>query len=149
MFTHLCANQERNPIMVISLRIRIREPRDDTMSVSEKENVGIVQAAKTTEIPEGMMKGVIVAGKQVLIAHVGGRFYAIAAICSHMSGYLPVGRLDGNVVTCPIHEAQFDVTSGKVVKNVSTVIRLASHSIAKDLQTFEVKVAGDDVLVKV
>ena len=118
------------------------------MSAPEKENAGMVQAAKTTDIPEGSMKGVIVAGKQVLIAHTGGQFYAMDAICSHMSGYLPVGKLHGNLVTCPIHEADFDITSGKVVKNVSTVIRLASHKVAKDLQTFEVKVVGDDILIK-
>jgi nitrite reductase/ring-hydroxylating ferredoxin subunit len=119
------------------------------MSAAEKPETGLVPAAKTTDFPEGTMRGVIVAGKQVLIAHVGERFYALQAICSHMSGYLPAGTLRGNLVTCPIHEATFDVRTGKVIKNVSQVIRLASHSKAKDLQTYEAKVLGDDILVKV
>ena len=134
-------------ITVINSCVCIRDLRDVCMSAPEKN--GMVQAAKTAEVPEGTMKGVIVAGKQVLIAHVGERFYAVDAICSHMSGYLPAGTLRGNLVTCPIHEAEFDVRSGKVIKNVSQVIRLASHGKAKDLQVYEVKVVGDDVLVKV
>jgi 3-phenylpropionate/trans-cinnamate dioxygenase ferredoxin subunit len=136
-------------IMVISPCTCIPDSRDESMSALEKKETGMVQAARTTEIPEGTMKGVIVAGKQVLIAHVGERFYAMDAICSHMSGYLPAGTLHGNLVTCPIHEAEFDLTSGKVIKNVSQVIRLASHGKAKDLQVHEVKVVGDDVLVRV
>ena len=138
-----------NLITVISPRACIRGSRDERMSASEKKEIGMVQAAKTTEVPEGTMKGVIVAGKQVLIAHVGERFYAVDGICSHMSGYLAAGTLRGNLVTCPIHEAEFDVRSGKVIKNVSQVIRLASHGKAKDLQAYEVKVVGDDILVKV
>jgi nitrite reductase/ring-hydroxylating ferredoxin subunit len=119
------------------------------MSAPEKQEAGMVTAAKATEVPEGTMRGAIVAGKQVLIAHVGEHFYAMDAICSHMSGYLPAGTIGGNLVTCPIHEAEFDVRTGKVVKNVSQVIRLASHSKAKDLKVYAVKVVGDDILVKV
>ena len=136
-------------ITVINSYVCIRDSRDERMSASEKQESGLVQAAKTSEVPEGTMKGVIVAGKQVLIAHVGERFYAVDAICSHMSGYLPAGTLRGNLVTCPIHEAEFDVRSGKVIKNVSQVIRLASRGKAKDLHVYEVKVVDDDVLVKV
>ena len=72
--------------------------------------------------------------KQILIANVDGNFYAMDAICSHMQGYLPSGRLERSIVICPVHHARFDVTNGKVSKDVSAALRLILGG-AKDLPT--------------
>jgi len=80
---------------------------------------------------------------------MGGDFYAMDAVCSHLSGYLPKGRLEKGVVTCPVHGAQFDITTGRVVKNVGMSIRMATRREATDLKTYKVKVVGDEVLVAV
>jgi nitrite reductase/ring-hydroxylating ferredoxin subunit len=59
------------------------------------------------------MKHVEVDGKEVLIANVDGKFYAISDRCGHMNALLSMGNLTGNTVTCPFHGAKFDVTNGK------------------------------------
>jgi len=72
-----------------------------------------VEIAKVNEISDGKMKHVEVDGKEVLIANIGGKFYAINDRCGHMNALLSMGNLTGNTVTCPFHGAKFDVTNGK------------------------------------
>lgn len=111
---------------------------------------GFVKVGKTTDIKNGSMKGFTVAGKQILVANVDGKFYAVDAICSHSFGYLPKGKLSGHIVTCPVHQAQFDLASGRVVKNVNSLIRLATGGKgASDLTSYQTKVEGEDILIKV
>jgi nitrite reductase/ring-hydroxylating ferredoxin subunit len=99
-----------------------------------------------SDVPKGIMKGFTVKDKQILIANVDGNFYAMDAICSHMHGYLPSGTLERNIVICPVHRAQFDVTSGKVSKDVSVALRLILGG-AKDLQTYKILMEENQIYV--
>ena len=72
-----------------------------------------VEVGKVSEISDGKMKHMEVDGKEVLIANVGGKFYAISDRCGHMNALLSMGNLTGNIVTCPFHGAKYDVTTGK------------------------------------
>jgi nitrite reductase/ring-hydroxylating ferredoxin subunit len=72
-----------------------------------------VEVGKVNEIPDGKMKHIEVDGKEVLIANVGGKFYAINDRCGHMNALLSMGKLIGNTVTCTFHGSTFDVTTGK------------------------------------
>jgi nitrite reductase/ring-hydroxylating ferredoxin subunit len=53
--------------------------------------------------------------------------------------------LEGKVVTCPNHQAKFDVTTGKVV---SPPVEALSRPNIEDLPTYLVKVEEHDILVK-
>jgi nitrite reductase/ring-hydroxylating ferredoxin subunit len=72
--------------------------------------------ARVGEIVPGNMLGIDVGGERVLVANVGGMFYAMHAKCNHMGGPLDKGRLEGAVVTCPLHGSKWDVTTGKLVQ---------------------------------
>jgi nitrite reductase/ring-hydroxylating ferredoxin subunit len=72
-----------------------------------------IEVANVNEISPGKMKHVEVDGKEIMIANVDGKFYAINDRCGHMNARLSSGVLKGNIVTCPQHAAQFDVTTGK------------------------------------
>ena len=72
-----------------------------------------IEVAKVSEISDGKMKHVEVDGKEILIANVGGKFYAVSDRCGHMNALLSMGNLTGNTVTCPFHGAKFDVTTGR------------------------------------
>jgi nitrite reductase/ring-hydroxylating ferredoxin subunit len=61
------------------------------------------------------MKHFEVNEKEIMIANVDGKFYAISDRCGHMSARLSMGTIDKNVVTCPLHFSRFDVTTGKVI----------------------------------
>jgi len=109
----------------------------------------LISVTKTQNIPDGQMKGFTVEYKQILIANVAGSYYAMDAVCSHMKGYLPAGTLVNNIVICPVHRAQYDVTTGKVLKGVPMIIRLSTGQQAKDLNAYQVVVEGDEIKVRV
>ena len=77
------------------------------------------RAAKTAEVPTGMIHQFQVAGTAVALANVAGKFYAISDVCVHRGGPLGEGELQEKVVTCPWHGWQYDVTTGKVTQNPS------------------------------
>jgi nitrite reductase/ring-hydroxylating ferredoxin subunit len=95
------------------------------------------------------MKGFTVKGKQILVANVDGKFFAIDAICPHMNGYLPSGKLENGEVVCPVHRARYDVTTGKLVKNVDTLVKMVTGHSAKGLKAYAVKIEGEDILIDI
>jgi nitrite reductase/ring-hydroxylating ferredoxin subunit len=99
---------------------------------------GFVRAAGVAEIPPGTAKEVAVEGKPVALYNVGGVFYATSNICLHRGGPLGQGMLDGAIVMCPWHAWTWDVTTGEN----------ASNPVLK-IETYAVKVEGEDVLVQV
>ncbi len=99
---------------------------------------GFIPVAKLGDIPEGGMACVAVDGRRVVLAHVEGRFYAVSDICGHRNAPLSRGRLTGHIVECPLHFAQFDVRSG----------RLVDGPVSADIAAYETRVAGDTVFVK-
>jgi 3-phenylpropionate/trans-cinnamate dioxygenase ferredoxin subunit len=108
--------------------------------------LSFVKVSETSEIPVGKMKIVKVGEKEVLIANVDGDFYAIGNSCTHAGGDLSKGSLEGKIVTCPRHGAKFDVTTGKVVSGPKV---LFLHPKIKDEPSYEVKIEGNEVFLKV
>ena len=105
------------------------------------------KACGVSDVPAGSMKGFTINGKKILIANTEGSFFAIDAVCSHMQGYLPDGRLSGKTVICPVHGTQYDLTTGNVLKNVSWIIKTATHRSATDLRTYAIEVKEGQIFV--
>ena len=73
------------------------------------------QRVQPRDIPEGGMATTKLGEREILLAKVEGKIYAIDNACGH-SGYpLHKGKLEGYIVTCRWHDAKFDVRSGMVV----------------------------------
>lgn len=99
-----------------------------------------VKALAVSELPTGMKKTVMVAGKKVALANVDGEFFAIDDTCSHEECSLGTeGFLDGNVIICGCHGSQFDLTNGKVL----------SLPAPTDVHSYETKIEHGDVYVKI
>jgi nitrite reductase/ring-hydroxylating ferredoxin subunit len=96
-----------------------------------------VKVATVEDVPPGTGKELAARGRVVALFNVDGTFYALDGVCPHAGGPLGNGLLRGNVVTCPWHGWQFDVTTGQHCLNANL-----RH------QGFPVKLAGNDVLVE-
>jgi nitrite reductase/ring-hydroxylating ferredoxin subunit len=126
-----------------------------------------IEVAKVNELPEGKMKHVEVNGREVLISNVGGKFYALSDRCGHMNALLSMGNLKENTITCPFHGARFDVTTGRKLsepiltpsqameplpqtwqKFFENVGQLMSHIKTYDQKTYETRVEGDSIKIK-
>ena len=98
---------------------------------------GYVAVARVGDVPPGALVGVEWAGQRVCLANVAGRVYAVAGECSHIGGPLDQGELEGVVLTCPWHFAQFDVRTGQVVRGPAR----------EGLLTYAVRIEDNAVLV--
>jgi 3-phenylpropionate/trans-cinnamate dioxygenase ferredoxin subunit len=102
---------------------------------AQKTSIG-----KASSIRPGELAAFRVAGTSIAVANVDGRYYAIDEMCTHEECSLVAdGILDGAVVTCGCHGAQFDVTTGAV---------LAPPAV-EPLKVYRVEVSGDDLIVEV
>ena len=79
-------------------------------------DLALSPVAQVEEVPPGKMIGAEVSGEKILVANVGGEFYAMRAKCNHMGGPLDKGTLENNVVTCPLHGSKWDVKTGALVR---------------------------------
>ena len=74
-----------------------------------------IRAIRTDEIAPGGMKPVEIEGREIVVCNCAGTYYAIQRRCGHMNAPLDMGTLDGKYVTCAMHCAQFDVTTGEAL----------------------------------
>lgn len=112
-----------------------------------------VEAGKTSEFKDGMMKEIVVQDKEILLARVKDKYYAVSNRCPHFGGNLSRGSLEGTVVTCPLHGSQFDLTDGHVVRWLkgSGVLSAVGKALKgpKSLDTYKVKVEDNRILVEI
>lgn len=73
-----------------------------------------ISVGKVSEIPEGKMTHVVVGEKDILVANVGGKFYATSNTCPHQGAELHEGELNGTELVCPWHSSKWDVTTGNL-----------------------------------
>src|SRR5215475_7575681 len=99
---------------------------------------GFVAVAKTGDLSPVQMKRVAVDGERRLLANVAGTYYAISDVCGHRNAPLSRGKLEGYLIECPLHFAQFDVRTGELVNG----------PVSTPVATYEVRVDGETVYLR-
>ncbi len=89
-------------------------------------------------IPPGTAKAFSVGTLRLALFNVEGRIFAIDDVCPHDDAPLSEGTLDGTTIICPWHNAEFDVTCGKVL----------CPPAVEDVKSYPVFVNGDSVEVE-
>ncbi|TAJ11245.1 MAG: Rieske (2Fe-2S) protein [Planctomycetota bacterium] len=73
-------------------------------------------------------------GKEILMCRVGGALHALDARCPHEGGRLSEGPLaEGKLAVCPLHNYQFEPTSGRCV-----------NAACKNAKRYKLREVGDD-----
>jgi nitrite reductase/ring-hydroxylating ferredoxin subunit len=101
-----------------------------------------IKVCLESELPSGSMMSFDVLGRTVLFANIDGSYHAIDGLCSHGMGSLARGILEGYVVRCPLHGAEFDLRTGKVLK-----MPWKEPIKAFDLRAYEVSVEDGCLIV--
>lgn len=113
------------------VNIPVEQPDDIDQPLAENEFYA-------RDLAPGQIRRLQVDGQNVAVYNVDGAFYATQEACTHMGGPLSEGDLEGSIVTCPIHGACFDVTSGAV----------SCPPAQRPLQTYTVTLLGEVVQVE-
>ena len=99
---------------------------------------GFVAVSRVADLAPGEMKFVAVDRERVVLANVDGGFYALRDVCGHKNAPLSRGRLNGCLIECPLHFAQFDIRTGELVDGpVSTAVPV-----------YRVRIEGDTIYLK-
>jgi nitrite reductase/ring-hydroxylating ferredoxin subunit len=98
-----------------------------------------VKIAITKELTEGKMMLAEVNGSPILVANIGGEYYAIGNKCTHRGCKLSNGTLNGDIIKCKCHGSSFNVKTGEVVHGPAS----------KPEPKYTVKVEGDQILVSI
>lgn len=85
------------------------------------------------------MKCVQASGHRIALYNLDGEYFATQESCTHAEASLCDGEISGDEVVCPLHFATFDVRTGECT----------GPPAYEDLQTYPIKVEGDDILVQV
>ncbi|RMD90842.1 MAG: non-heme iron oxygenase ferredoxin subunit [Calditrichaeota bacterium] len=97
-----------------------------------------VTVAKVNDLQPGDCKVVEVKDRSLALYNVNGEFFCTDNICLHRQGPLGEGELEDDIVTCPWHGWQYNVKTGECLFDPDL-----------KLETFEVRIQGDEVQVKV
>ena len=97
-----------------------------------------VAVAQAADLAPGQMKFVAVERERIVLANVDGVFYALRDVCGHRNAPLSRGKLQGHLIECPLHFAQFDVRTGELV----------SGPVSTAVPVYEVRVEGETVYIK-
>ena len=101
--------------------------------------MGRIIVAKTNEIKPNQIKQVSIDGKDIVVINIDGSYFAIKDTCTHAGGSLSEGKVEGSIITCDWHGAQFDCKSGKLVKFPAKI---------NDLESYNVVIESDTIFVE-
>lgn len=112
--------------------------------------------AKVEDVPAGTHLVAEVAGREVGVFNIEGIYYALPNVCLHQSGPLCRGAVsgtvianaetgwqrewvnDGQIVVCPWHALEFNITTGQCLAFPQ-----------RRLRTYPVRVEGNQIIVDI
>lgn len=68
-----------------------------------------------SNLPENTPTRAMYQGAPILLVRRGERLFAMAETCSHFSGPLSEGKLEGDSIVCPYHSSRFSLEDGRVL----------------------------------
>jgi apoptosis-inducing factor 3 len=95
--------------------------------------------AHVDDLQDGEKQPVKAGETEVLLIRQNGRYFAIAAHCTHYQAPLAEGVLSGDCIICPWHNAYFNITTGDQQEPPGL----------DSLMRYEVRIDGDKVIVLV
>lgn len=106
--------------------------------MSEAAELSWVDAAAAQDVPEDEGRLVRVNGQAIALFRVGDEVFAMDDACPHSkSASLSQGYVEDGVVECPLHQACFEIRSGKVM----------SPPAEEDVRTYPVRLEDGRVLI--
>src|SRR5689334_5575095 len=96
-------------------------------------------ACRAQDVGEGEVRGIELPGfPRLAVFNIDGEFLVTQDLCTHAQAWLSEGTVEGDVIECPFHGGKFDVRTGAAL----------CRPPKRPLQTFDVQVVDDEVMVR-
>ena len=80
-------------------------------------------------------------GRPLMLARIGGNIFVTDALCTHEEADLSLAMLLDVVITCPLHQAKFDLRNSIVLEGPNGT----DPNTISNLRTYSVKVESDEI----
>lgn len=109
--------------------------------------------ASLDQIAPGGILAVRSAGEDIALCRIDDTIYAVSRRCHHKGAFLDRGSLQGHIITCPLHFAQFDVRTGASLSPATPIDHTVNNGAllpAEDkdfpsLKIYPVELRGRDI----
>jgi nitrite reductase/ring-hydroxylating ferredoxin subunit len=98
-----------------------------------------IKVAAKEEVSIGKGKELKVNGIRIALFNANGKYYAVEALCRHQDGSLAPGKIDGEIVECPLHSWHYNIRTGELLDYLEGVA----------LTSYDVDIKGNDIYVDV
>lgn len=104
-----------------------------------QEECGWQRVAVLADLADDAALAVKLGNRRIALYRLDGKVHALDDVCSHALALLSQGFIEDGAVECPLHGARFDIATGRCLSPPATVA----------LRTYEARVEGDEVFVRV
>lgn len=98
-----------------------------------------IDIATVTDFPVGSRKIISIGNLSILLFNINHEYYAIRNQCTHENYPLAEATLEGDILTCPLHGAQFCIKTGEV----------KAPPAFEDLETYPIRVENQMIQIKI
>lgn len=98
-----------------------------------------MKVAQQGEIKENGGKELNIKGTRIALFYANGKYYAIEALCRHQDGSLVPGKIEGEVIECPLHSWHYNIKTGELLDYLEGV----------KLTTYKVDIKGNDIYIEI
>ncbi|MDQ4073642.1 MAG: Rieske 2Fe-2S domain-containing protein [Thermoproteota archaeon] len=98
-----------------------------------------VKVANKNEIEEGKGKELNLNGQRIALFFTNKKYYAIEALCRHQDGSLAPGKIEGEVVECPLHFWHYNIKTGELLDYLEGV----------KLNTYNVEIRKNEIYIDI
>jgi nitrite reductase/ring-hydroxylating ferredoxin subunit len=99
----------------------------------------LVKVGEVGDIGENSGKEIKIGETRIALFYTHGKYYAIEALCRHQDGSLAPGKLDGEIVECPLHFWHYNIRTGQLLDYLDGV----------QLTTYDVKIIENQVYLEI
>jgi 3-phenylpropionate/trans-cinnamate dioxygenase ferredoxin subunit len=96
-----------------------------------------IRIASAQDLQDDEVMAVTVGSARIALYRSAGEFFATDNRCTHAEASMSEGYLEDGCIECPLHQARFDIRTGKALCAPATV----------DLRTHSVRREGDEIYV--
>src|SRR5258705_612183 len=96
-------------VWLLQVLRNLRKMTRNSFSLKVSVMTNFIKVADLHEVQEGSLFPAEADGELICLTKLDGIVYAFTDDCTHISGPLNEGELEGCTITCPWHGAQFDV----------------------------------------
>lgn len=96
-----------------------------------------IRIASAHDLQDDEVISVNVGGARVALYRSEGEFFATDNRCTHAEALMSEGYLEDGCIECPLHQARFDIRTGRALCAPATV----------DLRIHAVKREGDEIYI--